>query len=99
MAAHEFGHSLGLSHSNDQTALMFPNYVSLDPSKYPLSQDDIDGIQSIYGEQLNVYVTKQKAFLRGGNTDGCFLKYYHEVNPGLGKSLVWTQSLWLQNPP
>lgn len=51
VAAHEFGHSLGLSHSSDQTALMFPNYVSLDPSKYPLSQDDIDGIQSIYGEQ------------------------------------------------
>ncbi|XP_049634523.1 matrix metalloproteinase-27 [Suncus etruscus] len=49
VAAHEFGHSLGLSHSNDQTSLMFPNYVSLDPSKYPLSQDDINGIQSIYG--------------------------------------------------
>ncbi|XP_037360252.1 matrix metalloproteinase-27 [Talpa occidentalis] len=49
VAAHEFGHSLGLSHSNDQTALMFPNYVSLDPNKYPLSQDDINGIQSIYG--------------------------------------------------
>ncbi|XP_014715502.1 matrix metalloproteinase-27 [Equus asinus] len=50
VAAHEFGHSLGLSHSNDPTALMFPNYVSLDPSKYPLSQDDISGIQSIYGD-------------------------------------------------
>ncbi|EFB17314.1 hypothetical protein PANDA_011001, partial [Ailuropoda melanoleuca] len=49
VAAHEFGHALGLSHSNDQTALMFPNYVSLDPNKYPLSQDDISGIQSIYG--------------------------------------------------
>ncbi|XP_008018853.3 matrix metalloproteinase-27 [Chlorocebus sabaeus] len=49
VAAHEFGHALGLSHSNDQTALMFPNYVSLDPRKYPLSQDDINGIQSIYG--------------------------------------------------
>ncbi|XP_010640352.1 matrix metalloproteinase-27 [Fukomys damarensis] len=49
VAAHEFGHSLGLSHSNDERALMFPNYVTLDPSKYPLSQDDINGIQSIYG--------------------------------------------------
>ncbi|XP_051011846.1 matrix metalloproteinase-27 [Acomys russatus] len=49
VAAHEFGHSLGLSHSSDPTALMFPNYVSLDPSKYPLSRDDINGIQSIYG--------------------------------------------------
>uniref|UniRef100_A0A8C6HKI9 Matrix metalloproteinase-27 n=1 Tax=Mus spicilegus TaxID=10103 RepID=A0A8C6HKI9_MUSSI len=54
VAAHEFGHSLGLSHSNDQTALMFPNYISLDPSKYPLSQDDIDGIQSIYGSPPKV---------------------------------------------
>ncbi|XP_047373513.1 matrix metalloproteinase-27 isoform X3 [Sciurus carolinensis] len=52
VAAHEFGHSLGLSHSNDQTALMFPNYVSMDPSKYPLSQDDINGIQSIYDENF-----------------------------------------------
>ncbi|XP_003472573.1 matrix metalloproteinase-27 [Cavia porcellus] len=49
VAAHEFGHSLGLSHSSDERALMFPNYVTLDPSKYPLSQDDINGIQSIYG--------------------------------------------------
>nr|XP_002708468.1 matrix metalloproteinase-27 isoform X1 [Oryctolagus cuniculus] len=49
VAAHEFGHSLGLSHSSDQRALMFPNFVSLDPSKYPLSQDDINAIQSIYG--------------------------------------------------
>uniref|UniRef100_F7DG83 Matrix metalloproteinase-27 n=1 Tax=Callithrix jacchus TaxID=9483 RepID=F7DG83_CALJA len=49
VATHEFGHALGLSHSSDQTALMFPNYVSLDPRKYPLSQDDISGIQSIYG--------------------------------------------------
>ncbi|XP_060035704.1 matrix metalloproteinase-27 isoform X2 [Erinaceus europaeus] len=49
VAAHEFGHSLGLTHSNDQTSLMFPNYISLNASKYPLSQDDISGIQSIYG--------------------------------------------------
>ncbi|XP_008054158.1 matrix metalloproteinase-27 [Carlito syrichta] len=49
VAAHEFGHSLGLSHSQDPTALMFPNYISLDPSKHPLSRDDIEGIQSIYG--------------------------------------------------
>ncbi|XP_021484218.1 matrix metalloproteinase-27 isoform X1 [Meriones unguiculatus] len=54
VAAHEFGHSLGLSHSSDQTALMFPNYVSLDPRKYPLSQDDVEGIQSIYGSPPNV---------------------------------------------
>ncbi|PKU41796.1 matrix metalloproteinase-27-like [Limosa lapponica baueri] len=53
VAAHEFGHALGLSHSNDQTALMFPNYAYVSPSEFPLSPDDISGIQSIYGSQPN----------------------------------------------
>ncbi|NXP76088.1 MMP27 protein, partial [Ramphastos sulfuratus] len=50
VAAHEFGHALGLSHSNDQRALMFPNYAYVSLSEFPLSPDDISGIQSIYGE-------------------------------------------------
>ncbi|XP_072467351.1 matrix metalloproteinase-27 [Notamacropus eugenii] len=54
VAAHEFGHSLGLSHSNDPSALMFPNYAFIDPSKSPLSQDDIKGIQAIYGSSSKV---------------------------------------------
>ncbi|XP_072192957.1 matrix metalloproteinase-27-like [Excalfactoria chinensis] len=49
VAAHEVGHALGLSHSNDQRALMFPNYAYISPSEFPLSPDDISGIQSIYG--------------------------------------------------
>ncbi|XP_031816937.1 matrix metalloproteinase-27 isoform X3 [Sarcophilus harrisii] len=54
VAAHEFGHSLGLSHSNDPNALMFPNYVFIDSSKSPLSQDDVKAIQSIYGSSPKV---------------------------------------------
>uniref|UniRef100_A0A8C3XZR6 Matrix metallopeptidase 27 n=1 Tax=Catharus ustulatus TaxID=91951 RepID=A0A8C3XZR6_CATUS len=53
VAAHEFGHALGLSHSNDQRALMFPNYAYVSPSEFPLSPDDISGIQSIYGSRPN----------------------------------------------
>ncbi|KAF1590222.1 Matrix metalloproteinase-27, partial [Eudyptes moseleyi] len=53
VAAHEFGHALGLSHSNDQRALMFPNYAYISPSDFPLSPDDISGIQSIYGSLPN----------------------------------------------
>ncbi|XP_074527741.1 matrix metalloproteinase-18-like [Halichoeres trimaculatus] len=49
VAAHEFGHSLGLSHSDDPGALMYPNYIYREPDTFVLPRDDINGIQSLYG--------------------------------------------------
>ncbi|KAM8741713.1 collagenase 3-like [Acanthopagrus schlegelii] len=49
VAAHEFGHSLGLSHSDDPGALMYPTYSYIDPDSFALPRDDINGIQSLYG--------------------------------------------------
>ena len=46
VAAHEIGHTLGLGHSNDPDALMFPSYRG--PHRF-LDADDIDGVQSLYG--------------------------------------------------
>ncbi|XP_063226236.1 matrix metalloproteinase-2 isoform X2 [Bacillus rossius redtenbacheri] len=48
VAAHEFGHSLGLSHSSVQGALMYPWYQGLKPT-FQLPEDDRYGIQQLYG--------------------------------------------------
>ena len=51
VAAHELGHSLGLSHSRDPSAIMYPNYRTQSSTQYSLSKDDVLGIQTLYGEE------------------------------------------------
>jgi hypothetical protein len=46
VAVHEIGHTLGLGHSNDPQAIMFPSYGG---PRRALGQDDIEGIQALYG--------------------------------------------------
>lgn len=57
MAAHELGHALGLAHSKDRTALMFPNYQYVNTQGYKLPEDDKQGVQAIYGENFTVNTT------------------------------------------
>ncbi|KAM3869116.1 matrix metallopeptidase 30 [Diretmus argenteus] len=49
VAAHEFGHAMGLAHSKDMTALMFPTYDYVNTDGYKLPDDDKLGVQAIYG--------------------------------------------------
>ncbi|CAO1439372.1 unnamed protein product [Diamesa hyperborea] len=51
VAAHEFGHSLGLQHSEVKSSLMFPSYSDYEPK---LHSDDIKGIQALYGKSKTI---------------------------------------------
>lgn len=46
VAAHEIGHSLGLDHSDDPAALMYPTSTELTTG---IASDDVRGIQALYG--------------------------------------------------
>ncbi|XP_008458915.2 metalloendoproteinase 3-MMP-like [Cucumis melo] len=48
VALHELGHTLGLGHSSDPSAVMFA-YMEPDTYKTTLTSDDIEGIRSLYG--------------------------------------------------
>ena len=45
VALHEIGHLLGLAHSSDPSAVMYPTYMGV---RRTLGQDDIDGIRRLY---------------------------------------------------
>ncbi|KAH0625170.1 hypothetical protein JD844_033350 [Phrynosoma platyrhinos] len=51
VAAHEFGHSLGLEHSNVLGALMYPTYSYRNPNTFSLPYDDVKRIQKLYGKK------------------------------------------------
>lgn len=60
MAAHEFGHSLGLMHSSVAGALMYPWYQGLQPG-YQLPDDDRHAIQQLYGKPLILLIKAARA--------------------------------------
>ncbi|XP_008297653.1 matrix metallopeptidase 30 [Stegastes partitus] len=53
VAAHEFGHALGLAHSQVQTALMHPTYQYVNTVGYKLPDDDRQGVQALYGVRVS----------------------------------------------
>ena len=60
VAAHEFGHALGLDHSRDRRALMYPTYRYVNTNRYRLPDDDRRGVQALYGEQGNDIIVRLK---------------------------------------
>ncbi|XP_072899340.1 collagenase 3-like [Hemitrygon akajei] len=60
VAAHEFGHALGLAHSQDPGALMYPMYTYSTMKGFRLSLDDVKGIQALYGSSNKKYTPPVK---------------------------------------
>ncbi|XP_044140532.1 stromelysin-1-like [Bufo gargarizans] len=55
VALHELGHALGLEHSRYEQAIMYPTISQnsfVDPTKFKLFKDDIEGIQALYGPRI-----------------------------------------------
>ncbi|XP_022134258.1 metalloendoproteinase 3-MMP-like [Momordica charantia] len=48
VVVHEIGHIMGLGHSNDPQAIMYP-YINDGVVKATLQQDDLNGIRALYG--------------------------------------------------
>jgi len=48
IAAHEFGHALGLGHSTSPSATMYPSVSTCNMSNRTLDADDIAGVQALY---------------------------------------------------
>lgn len=48
IAAHEFGHTIGLGHSTSASATMYPSTASCDTRNRTLDTDDIAGVVALY---------------------------------------------------
>ncbi|KAF7473153.1 Hypothetical predicted protein [Marmota monax] len=92
VAAHEFGHALGLAHSSDPTALMYPTYKYQNPYGFRLPKDDVKGIQALYGPRkpfLGKPTIPHVPPHKPSNPDPCDSRASFDAVTMLGKELLF----------
>ena len=78
-AAHEFGHSLGLSHTDDKQALMAPFYRGFEQSP-KLEKDDIRAIQVEIYTVFHFYASHDLRFVQPSNMRNNSYAYFTTHN-------------------
>ena len=61
VTVHEAGHSLGLEHSYEKSAIMYAWYQGGYKGDFDLTPDDIRGIQHLYGMYLDLLLMRRKS--------------------------------------
>lgn len=100
IAAHEFGHALGLGHSGDLAATMVSGYLYCSKELRSLAADDIAGIQSLYGVDRSgntapaVSISSPTGGTFATETPIAFSGSASDAEDGnLSSSLQWTSSV------
>lgn len=100
VASHEFGHAVGLLHSSDTSALMYPSY---NPRNLQPGADDIRGVQQLYGAGTGRVANSPTSVpgsggssqpqVRGTINDGQYVNFWDfDVNAGESVTITMRQN-------